>query len=225
MGGVLQWVRFIFLSCTSKLVLMSLQPKPSLQTRGMSLIELLVVVTIVTLITGAVLVKHGTFNSTTLLNNLSYDIALSIRQAQAYGISVRSVGGTNFNAAYGVSFDPTRPDSYVLFQDLGASPNNAYDHDGDVDDTDDAEFVERYTLRRGHTISKFCRVGSSSVCSGAGLTVLNIVFRRPNPDAIVNGSPSSGACISVTDATGAAQRTVTVLTTGQISIANPGLCP
>lgn len=189
----------------------------------MSLVELLVVVSIVTVITAGVLVKHSSFNSTTLLNSLAYDVALSIRQAQAYGISVRGAGGSNFNAAYGVSFDPTRPDSYVLFQDLGASPNNAFDHDGDAVDTDDAEFVERYNLRRGHIISKFCRItGGTTLCSGSGLTMLNIVFRRPNPDAIVNGNPSAGACIAVTDADGTAQRTITVLTTGQISITNPG---
>jgi len=190
-------------------------------TAGLSLIELLVVISVVTLITAGLLIQHSGFNSTTLLNNLAYDVALSIRQAQAYGISVRNAGGSNFSAGYGVNFDPTRPDSYVLFQDLGSTPNNAYDHNGNTIDTDDPEFVERYTLRRGHVISNVCRVGSTSVCFDGGLTMMNIVFRRPNPDAIVNNTTSYEATVEISSQDGEAQRTIHVLPTGQISISNP----
>lgn len=178
---------------------------------GLSIIELLIVISIFTIITAVVLVRHSSFNSTTLLTNLAYDIALSIRQAQAYGISVRSVEGGTFRSAYGVHFDSSVSDSYVLFQDLDL--NGIYEV---------SEFVEQYNLRRGHTIKNAC---IDTSCFSGGLEDLDITFKRPNPDAIINGNSNANACIVVADADDTSQRIVKVLTTGQISIPTPGTCP
>ena len=192
---------------------------------GLSLVELLVVIAIMTVISGVVLARHGAFNSTALLNNLAYDLALSIRQAQAYGISVRSVDGGNFQRAYGVHFEAGLMNSYAVFQDLDDN-QRASDRDGNgvsdgAFDENDIEFVEQYNLRRGHRISNAC-INNSCF---PGLSDLDIAFKRPNPDSIVNGNQNATACITVTDPEGGSSRTVTVLTTGQISIANPGICP
>lgn len=186
-------------------------------SRGLSLIELLVVITIMTIISAAVLARHGGFNSTTLLSNLAYDIALSVRQAQAYGISVRDAGGGNFQRPYGVHFQRGSggvATSYIIFQDLGLTPNGLYDGG--------SEFIEQYNLRRGHRIIEAC---ASSSCFSGSLSVLNIVFKRPNPDAIINANPNARACVVVEDEDGEGRRTITVLATGQISISNPGVCP
>src|SRR6185295_20368 len=85
---------------------------------------LVVVTAIIAIITGLILVSDATFGGKVLLENLAYDMALSIRQAQVYGISVQRFN-TTFNAPYGVHFDTTSPSSYNTFADVfGATTNN-----------------------------------------------------------------------------------------------------
>ncbi len=48
------------------------------------------------------LANHERFNSSILLDSLAYDIALSIREAQVYGLSVRGINA-DFQVGYGVA--------------------------------------------------------------------------------------------------------------------------
>ena len=181
---------------------------------GFTLIELLVSVGVLTIITAIVLANHARFGGDLLLSNLAYDIALSIRQSQSYGLSVREVGtGTGFfDTGYGVYFAENAPTSYVLFADR--------DKDGLYDGG--AELVEAYTLGRGNTIQSFCGVLSSGVEKCVPLlSFLSVVFIRPDPDAIIKSSISgdtySSARIVVQSPQGT-QREVNVEVTGQISV-------
>jgi prepilin-type N-terminal cleavage/methylation domain-containing protein len=78
-------------------------PRVRHAAKGFTLVELLVVFAIMTLITALILFQHRRFDSSTLLRSLAYSIALSIRQSQVYGTSVRQFG-SNFNYSYGVYF-------------------------------------------------------------------------------------------------------------------------
>lgn len=170
---------------------------------GFSLIELLVSIAIIAIISAVVLARYKSFNSTILLRDLAYEIALSIREAQVYGVSVHSAGGS-FNFAYGIHF--TRGTTYVLFAD--SSPiNGRYDA---------GEELSSYAIGQQNAIVDLCR---NATC---GRTSLDVLFRRPEPDArfAVNGSvvtPSSVRVV-VRGGTGGNTRTVRVSTTGQISI-------
>src|SRR5690349_3018843 len=100
--------------------------------RGFTLIELLVVSAIIILITGTILFRQQGFSSATLLRSLSYSIALSVRQAQTYGISVResATGSGTFAAGYGAYFSNNgcglgTANRYSLFSDNNA--NGVYD--------------------------------------------------------------------------------------------------
>lgn len=183
--------------------------------RGFSLIELLVVTGIFAVITGVVLANNAQFNSSVLLGNAGYDIALSVRQAQVYGLSTQSYSG-DFQLGYGVHFQGST--QYVLFADR----NNDKRYDIEED-----EVVQQYTLGRGHTILRFCGVKSDSTeeCSDgpAALTHLDIGFLRPNPDATVTGdspTPYSTAKI-VIQSRAEETRTITIQSTGQISVKRP----
>ena len=68
---------------------------------GFSLIELLVVTGVIAVISGLMLVSNSTFGGQILLQNLAYDIALTLRQAQVYGISVQRFG-TSYGSSYGM---------------------------------------------------------------------------------------------------------------------------
>jgi Tfp pilus assembly protein FimT len=185
--------------------------------RGFSIIELLVVTGIFTVITGVVLANNAQFNSSVLLGNAAYDIALSIRQAQVYGLSTQAYSG-EFQVGYGVHVTPGT--GYLMFADLDDDQNKRYDAGVD-------QVVESYALGRGYRISRFCGTLSDSTeeCSDtdAALTHIDIGFLRPNPDATITGDGVtlySSAYILIESRSGE-QRKVAIQSTGQISVSRP----
>src|SRR3569623_492425 len=125
--------------------------------RGFTLIELLVVISIMLILTSVFVLRQQRFNSSTLLRSLAYSIALSVRQAQVYGTSIResSIGAFDANTsakAYDVYFSSGSTGSYILFADN--NNNGQYDS---------GENVQVFTLSTGYVISKFCATTSTSV--------------------------------------------------------------
>lgn len=188
----------------------------SKKTKGFTLIELLVSVAIITIITSIVLVNHNRFNGSIFLGNLAYDVALSVRQAQIFGLSVREFNGT-FDIGYGVHFDVTTPKSFFIFADIDR--NQRYNSSVD-------SVVDTLTITRGNSISKFCATafGGSPVekCSDSGspITTLDVSFNRPDPEAIIKdniGTSYSSARVEIMSSTGDT-RNVIVEQTGQISV-------
>src|SRR3989338_5533346 len=99
--------------------------------RGFTLIELIVVSAIILAISTFILFQQSKFNSATLLRSLTYSMALSVRQAQVYGTSVRgftpqSGGAATFGSGYGIQFPAITvvPYQYYLFADSSAGPGN-----------------------------------------------------------------------------------------------------
>jgi len=210
--------------------------------RGFTLIELLVVLAIITFVMSVVITSQSTFNKTLILESASYDIALTLRNAETYGLSSRAHTDAGFivskNTGYGIHFQNIPSNSFILFADTipsvgssglchtlsasqpvggpSAQPGNcAYDT---------GELVQTYTLNNGITISDFCAYSDSWHCASSGtgdLTSLDIVFARPNPDVFIstNGSYSTlkkKACLTVTSPQGGF-RYVSVASSGEIT--------
>ena len=158
--------------------------------KAFTLIELLVVVSIMLVLTVMFLFRQQQFNSSTLLRTLSYSIALSVRQAQVYGTSVRELDTTTVSAtptfapAFGLYFSGTSASTYILFADVN---NN-----GQYESANEA--IETFTLSSGYVINGVCAVlanGTERCTSGtldtsgvATITHMHILFKRPNPDAV-----------------------------------------
>lgn len=183
--------------------------------RGFSLTELLVAISILATISIIVLANHTRFNGTVLLGSLAYDIALSVREAQVFGVSVRQYDA-GFKLGYGVLFEDAT--SYSLFADTNS--NKVYD-DNDV-------VIRAYGLQRGFRIQQFCGIDTlgTPTCSNDSLnpiTHLAIVFLRPDPDAFMSSSilaeEYSRGTITIVSP-GGDTRTVEVASTGQISVQN-----
>jgi len=145
--------------------------------------ELLVVMGIIVVITGVVLANNTRFGGAVLLENFAYDVALSMRKAQIYGISVRRTG-TDFLGGHGIHFDLADPTHYSLFAD--SSKNGLYDEGESV--------PAEMTISQGYSISDLCATppGGSETCDG--ISKLNILFKRPEPDAWISSTDES--CIS-----------------------------
>ena len=184
--------------------------------RAFTLIELLVVMGIFGIISTMILANHSRFNSSVLLGSLAYDIALSVRQAQVYGLSVQTFN-SGFQVGYGIHFSSVT--SYFLFADTNATKK----YEEGVD-----SIIQTYSVGQGHSVKRFCAFNTlaQSTCSDDGdtpITYLDVVFLRPDPDANIssnNPGYTSSAKVTVTSPSGET-RSITIASTGQISVSNP----
>ena len=81
----------------------------------------MVVLTIIVVITTVVVASQSSFNKTLILVNTAYDIALTLRSAETYGLGSRAFGGV-VNAGYGLNFQSGTPQSFTLFADTYPAP-------------------------------------------------------------------------------------------------------
>lgn len=189
--------------------------------RGFALIELVVVMGIFVVVSSLVLANNTRFGGSVLLQNLAYDIALTIRQAQVYGIAVRGASSSNFSAGYGMYFEsaPDKNKTYVLFADLNG--NGIYDPT--PDDSIDAR-VASTDIGRNYKISRLCAPASTECNEINTVDRLDIVFKRPEPDAsifadeITSGTEDS-ARIVIASPRGDT-KSIVVERNGQISVQN-----
>jgi prepilin-type N-terminal cleavage/methylation domain-containing protein len=160
-------------------------------TRGFTILELLVSLTIMSLLTAIVVFNQSDFADQTALSNSANDLELALREVQTYGTSGR-------------------------FDDPGSwSCGN--------------ECLRLSAITRGNRIVDMCAVlnNAPTACvAGGAIGRVDITFLRPNPAAKIlfrNSSGTSvapnhdGAKIFLKSPRGN-QKTVTIYTTGQISV-------
>ncbi len=182
----------------------------------------MVTVSIIVIISSIVLFNFPSFASRILLENLTHEIALVVRQAQVYGIGIKQTTGGLF-PAYGVHFDNSSGvitvgdvteearKLVIFFADLPAGVGNGR--------YDVGEEVETFVIQRGNIISGLCYDVS---CSSAD--TLDITFKRPEPEAHirVNGGSSdvSSARITISPPSGSeiGDRFIYVYSSGQIAV-------
>lgn len=144
-----------------------------------SVIELVVTISVFVIVSTVLLANYGSFSSRSILDNLAHEIALTIREAQIYGISVQEFGsGSGIFPSYGINFRSVTPTSFVLYADT---------NDDDLYTV--GEQIEVFTVAKGNTIGTICGyVTTASPCTP--LTSLDITFTRPEPDALFTSSPA-----------------------------------
>lgn len=195
------------------------------RSRGFTLIEMLVVIAIMAVISAVILFNNNRFGGVVLLQNLAYDMALSIRQAQGFGIAVQRFN-TSFGYAYGMHFqvDASGSSSYVLFAD-GLTPVNNGTYECPQPGTPNCELVQATTIAAGYRVVQLC-VKPPDAAERCDATWVDITFRRPEPDAYilsnVTGSSISddineSAEIHVASPRGDI-KVISVQTNGQISV-------
>ena len=209
---------------------------------------------IILVLTLVVLVQQSSFNKTFLLANTSYDIALTLRNAQTFGLASRA-RDTSVNTGYGIHFESTLPAPqlgmtklFTLFADIYPGPGNTSENCHPVADISipgarpgncsynaaQSEKVVDYTLGNEAIISRYCAYTASleqwacSNFSGNLISSLDIVFARPNPDAFIyaGGFSYTAACLTVasSNAPGGPYHYVSVASSGAIT-ANAASCP
>ncbi|MBU6388703.1 type II secretion system GspH family protein [Patescibacteria group bacterium] len=203
----------------------------------------MVVLAIILALSVVILSSQSTFNKTLVLANTAYDVALTLRSAETYGLGSRAAG-TVANAGYGLHFEKAQPGTITLFADAYPAPStlsvchptsdaSAPDaRPGNcVYDSAQGEKVVDYTLGNGITVSDFCAYAGSWSCANNGsLSSLDIIFSRPNPEPLIstNGlysgiNPPTAACLVIHSPQGGS-RFISIGASGQI-IANAASDP
>ncbi len=184
-------------------------------TKGFTLIELIVSIAIFAIMTSLLLSKYGNFNQGILLTNLAYDVALTIRNAQSYGLNVKSSDRASnlFDYPYGVHFDANN-EVFTFFADVNS--NGDYNNPGDT-------IVSDTRIKRGSQIGNLC-LGTSVNCTP--VSKLNIIFKRPDPNALFNAKTAANADVTgnyaeiTLKANDGSIKVVVVRSTGQIAVNN-----
>lgn len=205
----------------------------------MTIVELLVVIGIFTIISVIIIFDYGKFRSTSSLQNLADDIALSVRKAQSFAIGVR---GTNndFSPGYGVHFsiDPVSDAysgtnrSFILFANISNLLN--YDNNGlcGINNLNVGnECLEELAVTSSDKITSIIYNDGSEKTLVIGDTI-DIFFQRPNPEPTFcykeSGNIESLSCdaenissvkiIIKNDANPGYVKTITIYNNGQISV-------
>lgn len=180
---------------------------------GYTVAEILIVVAIIGFLTAVVVARYRDFDSTTVLKNLAYEIALSVREAQVMTISSSNLGGGGAPLAvgqnsYGISFSENSG-SYIIFND--SNENDQYSA---------PELVKLITITQGATITDLVEYRSGSGAAHS-ITDATITFDRPHLDTTFTTSSGSNnvveVVLTVTSSRGG-ERLVHIARSGRISV-------
>lgn len=202
----------------------------SKQSRGFTLVEMLVTLSIVTIIMTVIITSQSKYVDGAALRNLADELGLTISQAQAYGIAVREFtpGSAEFSYSYGITASLLASGSsqaYLFFADRNA--NGVYDGTWACLTGGTSECREKKDFTRGNYIFEICalRTAGTDQCSNIGR--VDITFLRPETAARLTFYNTGGNLYVPPNLKGAritlkslggGTRSVIVYQSGQISV-------
>jgi type II secretory pathway pseudopilin PulG len=197
--------------------------------QGFTVVELLVTIGIVVLVTGLIMIRYSSFNSSVLLTSQAYLLGFDVREAQSLAVSVRG-NASEFHEEYGLYFNMTSPNEYLIFQDDDTNGDHdpARYHAGE-------EIGSPYNLDSRFTIVNLCGTNSASrTCYASdpdttgevvdtAFSSVAISFKRPDFDAaFYNASKSNLQSVEVHISARNGERPITkkvlIYASGEITI-------
>lgn len=189
--------------------------------KGFTLVELLISIGIIAFISSIVLLKYSSFDSTVLLKNAAYEVALALREAQVKSVSGSHQGG-DANFPFGVTFTPDSK-NYTIFRYASATDLSPY-YDVSESDPDLASNISMTSMERSMLVTDVC-INDGGVDDDCVIDRLDVSFRRPEFRAlfyaIKDGAPQTNiqsAKIKVGSSNGGNVFVVEVTRLGQISV-------
>lgn len=189
------------------------------RNRGMTYVELIVVLSIFSIMSAVSLFSYRGFQAKINIKNLTTDIAMQIVGAQKNAIagklstsSFADIIGNPGKPSYGVHFDLMHKEEFIYFAD--------FLNDGIYDSVD--EGLDTIQITKGNHISEL-KVEGSTNCSS--VTNLDIVFKRPDSSALVSANGIdcdifSKVIITVSSLDEVAKSNIEVYPSGRIEITN-----
>jgi prepilin-type N-terminal cleavage/methylation domain-containing protein len=161
------------------------------QNKGMTYVELIVVLSIFAVLSSVVVFNYGAFQDRVDIKNLASDIALQVVQAQKSALagSLPILGGydSTWKPSYGVYFDTTSAPNkkqFIYFADL--TNFGTYDSN---------EILNTISITKNNYISNL-----SVYPGGRTINDLTITFSRPDSGAILysGGAPLTVSYVQIT---------------------------
>lgn len=161
--------------------------------RGYTLIEVMVVITIISLLSVIFLANYRGQEKQLALRRATYKLAQDIRRVEALAMSAKRFNNSFPKGGYGI-YLKKNTNSYVLF--ANCNTNNSYEALGSAPDCASAtianpypEKVEEIFLEKGTTIADL------NYSTG---DVSTIIFFPPDPIITVNPAPPAGQMLTIT---------------------------
>ncbi len=204
--------------------------------RGVTLVEMMVVVAIIMILSGIVVTGTSAFQRTILLATTAYDIGLTMRTAENFGLGSRQQAGVSGNIGYGLHFDKNTPTSFFMFADGSARdvchsywPSMSTNVSGAPDEpkgnchygeTGDVVVGSPYQLGNGVQITDLCIYDGTAKC---GQSAIDLVFSRPSGNVFISDATSysvsySKASVKVTSSDGTRDYYICIGSLGDIQI-------
>lgn len=195
--------------------------------KGMTYVELIVVLGIFAMLSAIAIFNYGDFQSNVDIKNLASDVALKVVEAQKASMSgVLPINGgfiDNWKPSYGVYFDPSSDNaSFIYFADLN---QDKLFSDADSSCSFGGECIDKINITKGNTIATLGVVyeGDETVNCVDNLT---ISFERPNSGATLfsNGAVLPGVSyvqITVASPKGNASN-IKIYSSGRVQISSSG---
>jgi len=190
-----------------------------LDWRGITAAELLVSISIITIVSAQILVSFTGLNESIALQRSARELALAIRRAQNISLATTQFPGiTEPVVAAGVRISRLTGEQnrYFIFIDrANPSRDNRYSGAGSGEKLPQTETI----FPRGVVVSSFIGCASNPTCTG--VDVIHAIFVAPEATAILtdaNGTPVGNNIEITLRAPNLQTVKVIVLTTGQISI-------
>lgn len=209
---------------------------------GLTVVELLVVISIFLVITGVTIFNYGDFRSNVSLQNLTDDIALSVRKAQSFAIGARSPNTSGgFDNSFGIHFslDGESIDSlkgniksFLMFSISKSESDKKYVYNGSSSVCGvNNSCVELFKITTADYIKYI--VLNNDINNPKSSGSLDVVFTRPDPrayfcyrantsnslESCLTPAPSSVMIVITNGLYGEKEKTknITIQNTGQIS--------
>ncbi len=199
--------------------------------KGFTITELLIVITIISIVSGLAVFNYQNFKEETIISNDAHKIIFALREARLFAVVGKEVqdGDLNltdrFNRGYGVHFSSrsnhNRDRFFVSFVDI----DDDGEYSGDIDCEHD-ECLEVLSLDGGNKVDSICRLklDDSVECESLETTSVSIVFSRPIGENKLNFNVDDsslgdykGAVINI-KSPGGVERSIIIKDTGVFSI-------
>lgn len=166
------------------------------KNKGFTLTELLVVIFIMTVVSGIVMARYRSGERLYILQIAAQEVMGDIREVQNMALSGQTYQDEAPLGGFGINFRLTAPSVYTIFADL------------DGDHTYDAgELIEEIDLNSRVQINSLAPAGT-----------LNIVFTPPRPTVYINGATSGSGTVTLRLIQETGTKTITITSTGVIEI-------
>ncbi|MEK7113841.1 MAG: type II secretion system protein [Patescibacteria group bacterium] len=158
---------------------------------GMTYVELIIVLSIFSVMTSVVLFDYRGFQGRVDVKVLANDIALQIVEAQRSSMSgkLNLAAGTTWKPSYGLRFnlDNNNNKRFVYFVDL--DNNGSYTGPTIGNSTCNQECLDKIDITKGNFISSLRISGTGCPATTNNIT---ITFKRPSSLANIKATPSLG---------------------------------